>query len=105
MDRLFSPRRELLIPENDETVVCRCEEVTAGQIRQALELGAVGPNQLKTQTRVGMGLCQGRMCGLTVSEMIADHYEMDVPQVGYYHVRPPIKPVTVKELADLELHL
>ncbi len=104
LDRLFSPRRELLIPENDETVVCRCEEVTAGQIRQALELGAVGPNQLKTQTRVGMGLCQGRMCGLTVSEMIADHSQMDVPQVGYFHVRPPIKPVTVNELADLELH-
>jgi thioredoxin reductase/bacterioferritin-associated ferredoxin len=105
LDRLFSPRRELMIPENDQTVVCRCEEITAGQIRQALELGAVGPNQLKTQTRVGMGPCQGRMCGLTVSEMIADHFEMDVPQVGYYHVRPPIKPVTVNELADLELHL
>jgi thioredoxin reductase/bacterioferritin-associated ferredoxin len=104
LDRLFSPRRELLIPENDETVVCRCEEVTAGQIRHALALGAVGPNQLKTQTRVGMGPCQGRMCGLTVSEMIADHYEMDVPQVGYYHVRPPIKPITLNELADLELH-
>ena len=105
LDRLFSPQRELLIPEEDETVVCRCEEVTAGQIRQALELGTVGPNQLKTQTRVGMGPCQGRMCGLTVSEMIADHHEMDVSRVGYYHVRPPIKPVTVRELADLELHL
>lgn len=105
LDRLFSPRRELLIPENDQTVVCRCEEVTAGQIRQVLELGAMGPNQLKTQTRAGMGPCQGRMCGLTVSEMIADHYEMGVPQVGCFHVRPPIKPVTVNELADLELHL
>jgi bacterioferritin-associated ferredoxin len=105
LDRLFSPRRELLIPEDDETVVCRCEEVTAGQIRQALALGTVGPNQLKTQPRAGMGPCQGRMCGLTVSEMIAFHHEMDVPRVGYYHVRPPIKPVMVKELADLELPL
>jgi thioredoxin reductase/bacterioferritin-associated ferredoxin len=105
LDRLFSPRRELLIPEADETVVCRCEEVTAGQIRQALKLGAVGPNQLKTQTRIGMGPCQGRMCGLTISEMIADHHKMDVSRVGYYHVRPPLKPVTVKELAELELKL
>jgi thioredoxin reductase/bacterioferritin-associated ferredoxin len=105
LDRLFSPRRELLIPEADETVVCRCEEVTAGQIRQTLKLGAVGPNQLKTQTRTGMGPCQGRMCGLTISEMIADHHEMDVSRVGYYHIRPPLKPVTVKELAELELKL
>jgi len=103
LDRLFRPAPGLLVPQDDETVVCRCEEVTAGQIRMALKLGTPGPNQLKSQTRTGMGSCQGRMCGLTVSEMIAHHLKKDVSRVGYYRIRPPIKPITVKELANLEL--
>ena len=101
LDRLFQPDRHLLVPGDDQTVVCRCEEVTAGQIRKALELETLGPNQLKSQTRSGMGPCQGRMCGLTVSEIIADYHKKDVPEVGYMRIRPPIKPITVKQLSEM----
>lgn len=103
LDLLFRPNPDLLVPRDDQTVVCRCEEVTAGQIRKALELGALGPNQLKSQTRCGMGSCQGRMCGLTISEIIADHRKEDISKVGYLRVRPPMKPITVEQLSDLEL--
>ncbi len=103
LDRLFRPDPGLLVPPEDRTIVCRCEEVTAGEIRKALELGALGPNQLKSQTRCGMGLCQARMCGLTVSEIIAEVRNEDVSKVGYPRIRPPIKPITVDQLADLEL--
>ena len=103
LDRLFRPDPDLILPRNDRTIVCRCEEVTAGEIRKALELGTLGPNQLKSQTRCGMGLCQARMCGLTVSEIIADYRNEDIAQVGYLRIRPPIKPLTVDQLADLEL--
>ncbi len=103
LDRLFRPASELLVPRDDRTIVCRCEEVTAGDIRKALELGASGPNQLKSQTRCGMGPCQARMCGLTVSEIIADHRNEPVDSIGYHRVRPPIIPITVDQLADLEL--
>lgn len=103
LDRLFRPDPSLLVPQDDQTVVCRCEEVTAGEIRKVLDLGAVGPNQLKSQIRSGMGPCQGRMCGLTVSEMIADHRGVDVSDVGYIRIRPPIKPITVEQLANLQL--
>ncbi|MFE9421406.1 FAD-dependent oxidoreductase [Kitasatospora sp. NPDC006697] len=51
-----------------ETEVCRCEEVTAGQIDEAVtELGATDPRSVKLLTRAGMGWCQGRMCGPAVA--------------------------------------
>ena len=53
-------------------IVCRCEEVTARQIRDTVRLGCEGPNQMKAFLRCGMGPCQGRLCGLTVTELIAE---------------------------------
>jgi thioredoxin reductase/bacterioferritin-associated ferredoxin len=103
LDRLFRPDPGLLVPRDNRTIVCRCEEVTAGEIRKALELGTTGPNQLKSQTRCGMGPCQARMCGLTVSEIIAEYRNEDVSKVGYPRIRPPIIPITVDQLADMKL--
>jgi bacterioferritin-associated ferredoxin len=81
--------------------VCRCEEVSAGQIARTVELGCTGPNQLKSFLRCGMGPCQGRFCGLTVTEVIAKARGVTPQEVGYYRLRPPVKPVTVAELAAL----
>ena len=55
-----------------DTLVCRCEEVTAQQVRDTADIGCEGPNQMKAFLRCGMGPCQGRLCGLTVTELIAD---------------------------------
>ena len=48
-----------------------------------------------------MGPCQGRLCGLTVTEMIAEARGVSPQEVGYYRLRPPVKPVTLAELAAL----
>ncbi len=85
----------------DGTIVCRCEEVLAGQIRDHVRIGCLGPNQAKAYSRAGMGPCQGRICGLTVSEIIAEARGVSPGEVGYYRIRPPIKPVTIGELAAL----
>lgn len=98
LDSLYRPRNVNRIPR-DDTIVCRCEEVTAGQVRKFVELGCVGPNQAKSFGRCGMGPCQGRMCGLTVTEVIADARHVSPAEVGYYRIRPPIKPLTLGELA------
>lgn len=103
LDTLFRPARRFRIPQQNEVVVCRCEEISAGQIRAAVDIGCAGPNQLKSFTRCGMGPCQGRLCGLTVSELIADILDQPVDQVGYYRLRPPIKPLRLQELADLTI--
>ena len=60
------------MPQDPDTIVCRCEEISAGQIRASVSAGAGGPNQMKVFLRCGMGPCQGRLCGLTVTELIAD---------------------------------
>ena len=84
-----------------DTIVCRCEEATAEQVRQAARMGCQGPNQMKAFLRSGMGPCQGRFCGLTVTELIADEQQRHPRDVGYYRVRFPIKPVTLGEMATL----
>ncbi|MEI2417645.1 NAD(P)/FAD-dependent oxidoreductase [Orrella sp. JC864] len=84
-----------------DTIVCRCEEVTAQQVRETVALGCSGPNQMKAFLRCGMGPCQGRFCGLTVSELIAQERGVPVSEVGYYRLRFPTKPLTLGELAAL----
>ena len=103
LDALYRPAQEMVAPREPETVVCRCEEVRAGEIRRLVtDQGCPGPNQMKSFARCGMGPCQGRVCGLTVVELIAECRGVPVSEVGYYRIRSPIKPVTVGDIADLE---
>jgi len=98
LDTLFRPARPFRIPSGD-TIVCRCEEVTAKDILDAVAIGATGPNQLKAYRRTGMGPCQGRLCGLTVTELMAQARGRSPQEIGYYRLRAPVKPITLAELA------
>ena len=100
LDALYTPPKQALTP-SDQTIVCRCEEVTAGQIRRQVERGAHGINQIKTYTRCGMGPCQGRYCGTTVAHIIQEEAGIPMEKVGYYRLRNPIKPLKLGELASL----
>jgi len=101
LDCLFEPLKQFRVPPDDDTIVCRCEEVTAGQIRQSVSVGATGPNQLKAYRRCGMGPCQGRLCGLTVTEVMADARGMTPEEIGYYRLRAPVKPISLAEIASI----
>ena len=98
LDTLFRPARQFRIPSGD-TVVCRCEEVTAKDILDAVAIGATGPNQLKAYRRTGMGPCQGRRCGRTGTELMAQARGQTPQEIGYYRLRAPVKPITLAELA------
>ncbi len=100
LDALYFPPDDVLRPA-DDAIVCRCENVTASEIRDYARLGCIGPNQTKAFGRAGMGQCQGRFCGLTVTNLLAQAHGASEQATGYYRIRPPIKPVTVGELADL----
>jgi NADPH-dependent 2,4-dienoyl-CoA reductase/sulfur reductase-like enzyme len=102
LDRLYRPAASVLVPAEDATIACRCEEVSVGRIRGAARLGAQGPNQLKAFTRCGMGPCQGRICGPIVSAVIADALSKPIAEIGTYRPRAPFKPITVGALADLD---
>lgn len=100
LDTLYRPAQAMRRPQGG-TIVCRCEEVTAAQVRDTTQLGVPGPNQMKTFLRCGMGPCQGRFCGLTVSELIAEVRNVPVADVGYYRLRYPTKPLTLGEMASI----
>jgi NAD(P)H-nitrite reductase large subunit len=98
----FAPRLDALAAlATDETVVCRCEEITAGALRAALaentHLGTA--DAVKLLTRTGMGPCQGRFCMLTVAHLIAAARGRSIPEVGTYAARPPVKPIALAALA------
>jgi len=98
LNTLYRPKRENLLPQ-DDVIVCRCEEITADEIRRAVALGCSGPNQMKAFTRCGMGPCQGVSCGLTATGIIADALKLSPEAIGAYRIRAPIKPVTLAEMA------
>ncbi len=103
LDALYRAPDAHRVPPDDEVLVCRCEEVSAGQLRRHVALGAQGPNQAKAFSRCGMGPCQGRLCGLTVTELIAQCSGESPQAVGFYRIRPPLKPMTLGELAGAEV--
>jgi NADPH-dependent 2,4-dienoyl-CoA reductase/sulfur reductase-like enzyme len=98
LDALYAPSQEILAPAEESTIICRCEEVTAGSLRWAAAIGATGPNQAKAYLRCGMGACQGRLCGPTVAAVIAETRSVPVEEVGHFRPRAPYKPITVAEL-------
>lgn len=104
LDALYRAPDAHRVPADNQVLVCRCEEVTAGQLREHVALGVQGPNQAKAFSRCGMGPCQGRLCGLTVTETIAQASGRTPQEVGFYRVRPPLKPMTLGELAGLDPH-
>lgn len=103
LDALYEPSQEILAPPEEATIICRCEEVTAGSLRWAAAIGATGPNQAKAYLRCGMGPCQGRLCGPTVAAVIAETRNVPVEAVGHFRPRAPYKPITVQELASAQL--
>jgi len=77
----------------DRLMVCRCEEVSAGDIRAVVDEGHWEINRVKAHCRVGMGRCQGRMCGLAAAEIVAERSGRNVEDVGRLRGQAPIKPL------------
>ena len=100
LDTLYRPADAFRVPR-DATIACRCEEVTAERVVQALRAGASGPNQAKALTRCGMGPCQGRLCAPTLTALVAETCGISATEAGTYRQRFPVKPVTLGELAAL----
>ncbi|MCF7956558.1 MAG: NAD(P)/FAD-dependent oxidoreductase [Phycisphaerae bacterium] len=84
MAKGFALRDELLKLATAETIVCRCEDVTAGQLAEFDDWKSA-----KLQTRCGMGPCQGRICGCAVKAMFGWENKS---------VRPPVYPTKMKNL-------
>lgn len=80
----------------DAAIVCRCEAITAGELRRAVtECGSIEINRAKAFSRVGMGRCQGRYCGHAAAELIAHAAGIPVEAVGRVRTQAPVKPVVM----------
>lgn len=77
----------------DDTILCRCENISAGALRAAATGGAPEVNRAKALSRIGMGRCQGRVCGPPAAEVLAAALECSVEQVGRLRGQPPVKPI------------
>ncbi|HTN10035.1 MAG TPA: FAD-dependent oxidoreductase, partial [Acetobacteraceae bacterium] len=78
----------------DATIVCRCEEVTAGRLRREIAGGLVSIAALKKATRAGMGRCQGRFCAASIARLCPDAPQAD----AFAAPRVPVKPVPAAAL-------
>lgn len=85
----------------DGMVVCRCEEVTDGEIAAALDEGARTLNDVKRRTRAGMGMCQGRWCSHAVAALVAEQTGQPLATLAPMTARPPVQPVALGVLADM----
>ncbi len=101
LDAFFHIPGKILRAPDDDTIVCRCEEVTAGQIRAAVTEGHRDSNQVKFLTRCGMGACQGRQCAGAVAHIVAAAGGERMREGGHYRGRPPVTPLTLGQLAGL----
>lgn len=78
----------------DEVLVCRCEEITAGEVKEAIKQGARDITGVKLRTRAGMGLCQGRTCEALVLQILRQEIGGDPAKMGFSTPRTPQRPVT-----------
>jgi thioredoxin reductase/bacterioferritin-associated ferredoxin len=90
---------DLITPD---TVICRCEEITASEIHAAFDEGTVDLAQLKRMTRAGMGYCQGRMCGPALGSLLARRMGLGMDAIPQLSIRPPVKPVPIEVMATLD---
>lgn len=78
----------------DDMLVCRCEEVTVADVKEAIRRGARDVTEVKLRTRAGMGLCQGRTCEALVQAILRQELGSTPEEIGFSTPRTPQRPVT-----------
>lgn len=101
LDRISFVRPGLRALVEDDTVVCRCEDVRWDTTKRAVAAGCTTYRSLKVATRIGMGACQGCVCWPGVSRLVAAECGASVEAAGPASPRPPARPVTIGEIAAL----
>jgi NADPH-dependent 2,4-dienoyl-CoA reductase/sulfur reductase-like enzyme len=99
LERAFPFPAHLAAAMPDETLLCRCEAITAGELRAAARTPAPEVNRAKALSRVGMGRCQGRVCGPPAAEVLAAELGVPIAQAGRLRGQPPVKPIPLVQVA------
>lgn len=103
LETAFAPPFACAATWPDETTVCRCEQIDAGELRRCVRSGdATEINRLKALTRIGMGRCQGRMCGEAALALMAAETGCPVQTLGRLRAQAPVKPIPIASALDDE---
>lgn len=86
----------------DDVVICRCEEVTQGDIRRAVHDGMMTMTEIRRYLRAGMGLCQGQSCGKLVRRIMASELGVPASELPGETSRAPMRPVEMNVLGNEE---
>lgn len=86
-----------LVPQpDDDILICRCEEITKGEIRQAVHDGIRTMEEMRRYLRNGMGLCQGQTCGKLVKGIMARELGVKPTDLKPETSRVPVRPVEME---------
>ncbi len=85
---------------DDDLIICRCEEVTKGEVRRAVHDGMFTLQEVRKYLRTGMGLCQGQTCGKLVKNVIARELQISSLELESAVGRAPMRPVEIRVLAN-----
>jgi NAD(P)H-nitrite reductase large subunit len=99
--RLFAAPRAGLSLADAATLLCRCEEVTKGEVEAVLADGAPSLGEVKRRTRCGMGRCQGRYCGPLLAEHLAALQGRPLDGRALFAPRAPVKPIAIADIVAL----
>ena len=84
----------------DDLLICRCEEVTKGEIRKAVHEGIFTVEEMRRYLRNGMGLCQGQTCGRLVKGIMAREWKVRPAEIEPATARAPMRPIEMRILAE-----
>jgi len=84
----------------DETIICRCEDITMGDGKTGIAEGYDTPMALKSGMRLTMGNCQGRTCGPVIYDLLSVLTQKDPNRFAPFRTRQPMKPVSIEALAN-----
>jgi bacterioferritin-associated ferredoxin len=88
------------VTDGDDLVICRCEEITRGEIKDAIRNGIQTLNGVKRITRAGMGLCQGQTCQQLVARILAEELGLSAADIDPTTARGPVRPLRLEVFAN-----
>ncbi len=100
LEDVFGLPKGLFTLAEPDTIICRCEQISLAEVKEAVSFGAQSITDIKNITRSGMGNCQGRTCGSILTQILA-HESHRSPADGHYlHIRPPVHPILLNNIEE-----
>jgi len=100
LGQVFTIPQGLFKLAEEDTIICRCEQVTLSEVNKAISYGAQSVTDIKTITRSGMGNCQGRTCGTILAQILAAELGKPVETSQFLNIRPPVHPLLIEQIEE-----